>query len=221
MSTTVSSTPDAAPHERGAQRGRPGRRAVGMVLAVLAVIVGAIWWWLSIPRLDHGSSWGASSNDHDILEIRSLTGPDMTVLPADHEGTATVMLTLRNGGRAPVTLLDVWPEKDELGCGWGPTERRVRIDPRLMYADDGATAPLPGVSITPGTEVAVYLEGTMNDPAGCEHTALSSVATIPVEVRVLGRASTVEIDLQQHLGWTDDLDAYADQDLTVRRPPND
>lgn len=88
-----------------------------------------------------------------------------------------------------------------------------------MYADEGATAPLPGASVAPGTEVAVYLEGTMTDPAGCQNAALTSLATIPVEVRVLGRASTVEIELEQHLGWTDDFDSYAGQDLTVRRPP--
>lgn len=109
LSTTVSFAPDAAaPHARVAQRARLGRRRVlGIVFVVLAVIGAAIWGWLSIPRLDHGSSWGASSSDHDILEIRSVTGPDMTVLPANDNGTATVMLTLHNRGRVPVTLLDV------------------------------------------------------------------------------------------------------------------
>lgn len=222
MSATASSISDAAAsHARVAERAQRGRRhVVGVVLVVLALTGAAIWGWFSTPQLDHGSSWGASSIDHDILEIRSVTGPDVTVFPANDDGTATVMLTLSNRGHVAVTLLDVWPEKDELSCGWGPSERRIRTDPRLMYIDDGATAPLPGASIAPGTEVAVYLEGTMNDPAGCQNAALTSVPTIPVEVRVLGRTSTVHVELMHHLGWTDAFDSYADEDLTARRPRN-
>lgn len=221
LPATVSSTADTSPTHRIVRQGHHGRarRVLSVVLAATAVAGAAGWAWLSLPELEHGSSWGVFSNDHDILEIRSLTGPDTTVLSANDDGTSTVMLTLRNDGPVPVTLLDVWPEHAEQLCGWGPTERRVRTDPRRMYADEGATAPLPGASIMPGTEVAVYIEGAMNDPAGCQNVALSSVAMIPVDVRILGRTSTVEIELQHRLGWTDDLDSLADQEVTVWRSP--
>lgn len=211
----------AAPSTRIEEQDPNRRRWIfGVVFIVIAVAASATWWWLSTPRVDHGMAYGVFSDDHDILEIRSVTGPDMTVLPADQDGTATVMVTLRNDGRVPVTLLDVWPEEHELGCGWGPSERRLRTDPDLMFSDQGTTAPLPGASIAPGAEVAVYLEGAMNRPAECVNEALSSMGSIPVEVRVLGRESTVEVDLTNHLGWTDAFDSYADEDFTQRRSPS-
>lgn len=188
-------------------------------LAIATVVLAATWAWASTPRLTTGTAWGVSSEDHPVLEVSSYTGPDLFVVPADGDGTTTVLLTLRNVGPVAVTLLDVWPEDTEHACGWGPMERRVRTDPRTMFTDDGTASPIRGAVVEPGDEVAVWLDGVMND-SSCPSEALSSIPVVPVDVRVLGRTTRVEVAMEEfRLGWTDDLDRYAERDLTTLTPP--
>lgn len=203
----------------GTDVGRRVRRWSLAALVLATVVLAGTWAWASTPQLATGSAWGVSSDDHPVLEVTSYTGPDLFVVPADSEGTSTVLLTLRNQGPVALTLLDVWPEDAELGCGWGPVERRVRTDPQTMFTADAPAVPVRGAVVEPGDEVAVWLDGAMND-SSCANEALSSLPVVPVDVRILGRTSRVEVALDQfQLGWTDDLDGYAEQDLTTLTPP--
>lgn len=203
----------------GTDVGRRVRRWSLAALVLATVVLAGTWARASTPRLVTGSSWGVFSDDHPVLEVTSYTGPDLVVLPAASDGTSTVLLTLRNEGPIAVTLLDVWPEDTEHGCAWGPVERRVRTDPQTMLTGDGPAAPVRGAVVEPGGEVAVWLDGVMND-ASCSSEALTSVPVVPVDVRVLGRATRVDVALEEfRLGWTDDLEGHAERDLTTLTPP--
>lgn len=184
------------------------RRRTLMVSVCLLALVGG-WWWLSSPALGSGGAWGVWSADHDIVRV---TGPDteMYVVPADTAGETTLMFELRNEGRLPVRLVDVWPDPPPSSCFWAPRVRELREDPATMYTRDGVARPAAGATITAGASATVWITGAHPNPSRCTHGGTSIQDTVEVVVAIAARASTVRAPLGYAFAYTDQPERSTD-----------
>jgi hypothetical protein len=181
-------------------------RAAGIVLAIMSF---ATWWWMSTPRFEGGGFAGAWSDEHDILRVNG-PGELLFILPANEPGTTSIAFEMRNTGRLPLTVRELWPDH-EYGCFWVPAVRAARTEPATMYSSHGGAQPAEGLRLPPGGSAVVYLTGGHEDPAGCRHDGMTSVGTVEVVASVAGRTSTTHVPLGYRLGWADDPTGFAEQ----------
>jgi hypothetical protein len=110
---------------------------------LLGVGLGA-WWLATTPRLEGGGIASVSSADHEVVWASGL-GEQVYVVPSDGPGSSTVAFGLRNDGPLPVELVDVWPNMDDPGCFWQPSERWFQDDPRHLGSLDDRARPAPAL----------------------------------------------------------------------------
>lgn len=206
--------------EGAAPRRSTGERRPRVLVALAVLIVGlGVWWWATAPRLEGGGVAGVSSADHDVVWASGLR-EDVFVVPADGPGSSTIVLGLRNDGRLPVELVDVWPSRDEPRCSWRPSERWLTDDHGPL---GGRARAVSGAVLEPGAHASVYVTGAVRDPAGCAHAALTSVDDVEVVARVGGRTSTSRVPLGYSFGYADDPDVvrsfYEVRVLPPSEPP--
>lgn len=198
-----------APTMSGPDAGSGPRRRLIVAAACLVALVGG-WWWLSSPALGSGGFSGVWSSDHDIVRV---TGPDteMFVVPADTAGETTLMFELRNDGRLPVRLVDVWSDPPPSSCFWAPRVRELRDDPATMYTRDGVAQPAVGATIAAGASTTVWITGAHPNPSRCTHGGTSIHDTVDIVAAVAGRTSTLHVPLGYAFAYSDHPEASTDR----------
>lgn len=208
VSTPTSSTdaPREAPGVERARRGRGWARSLGVVVLVGVLVA---WWWASTPDLRHFSSIGVHSDD---LPIATVDGPDSTmlVMPNDPAGEIFVQFDVVNDGPATATVVDVWPDESAPPCFWRPTVRDARLGRDNVANPNAPAVDVADVAIPPHDVVSFWLSGSTPAPP-CPMGALAALRSVDVVVSILGRTSTVSVDLADvSIGMTDDLDWLSD-----------
>jgi hypothetical protein len=173
--STVTTGPVATEGTSGGPPPSWRRRGVAVAVVVLGVGLGA-WWLATTPRLEGGGIASVSSADHEVVWASGL-GEQVYVVPSDGPGSSTVAFGLRNDGPLPVELVDVWPNMDDPGCFWQPSERWFQDDPRHLGSLDDRARPAPGAVLAPGVAATVWVTGAHPDPGGCVHEALNTSMT--------------------------------------------
>ena len=218
MSTTEMAPLAVDDTAAGTPHGNRRPRVLAVGATVLLVAAAAAWWWLTTPRLEGGGIAGVSSEDHDVV-MGSGMQETVFVVPADGPGSTTIAFGVRNTGRMPIELLDMWPGMEEPTCIWQPRERRLQDDPRYHGVLDDHARPVEGAVLAPGSSATVWLTGAHPDPAGCEHGAFSLHEDVEVVARIGGRVSTTRVPLGYTFGYADEPEMLRDVYEVRVRPP--
>lgn len=186
-------------------------------LTLLSAIGLAGWFMASQPEVRHGSHGGVIHRTVEHVEVRSISGPDMVVLPTDADGGATLTLSVRNDGWLPMRVLSA--SVDSGSCGWVPTAVEMRTENEEGVIDRDA-APVATATVPAGNEVHISIPGTLQRHDGCDDGSLilALVADVDVTVSVLGRRHDVSVPVDPALGWTDDLEDFAEREDAVIQP---
>jgi hypothetical protein len=173
---------------------RFSRRArITTVVLVAALVLGALWWWASVPRL------GAAEA---ILPVTGLTETvvldDRTVWQQDGD-VGTLLVSVRNDGALPATLSATRPDESawagpRLRVAFAPADERLLAPASTSWADLDQSVTIPAGGRA-WVVVSTLYPSQCQPKAGAESSAWYTFRSVELSASTLGRASSYDLPL--------------------------
>ena len=203
--THAETTADQGTHPPGSSPTRSRRRRalpIIVVLAVAALIAGAVWFSAYQPLSSTNGGYGAgftAGGGYDSVVIDNAFGQERRIVEPQAGDEIAMLFPLENGGPLGITIVSVaqpFNPTGTVGSGSRPDETSAARATRATDPAESEYVELTPFALPAGGRASIRLTFDVLDCATISTSGqINTATTVPVTIRVLGVTRTVDVPL--------------------------